>query len=165
MCRVSGLIKFNGIPSPLGHQNVQFSSGSNPGVSGKSHIRSESNPRLPQWSTKLSTEKVLSLIKSFNKWTAFGGTSKNVQMGSAAEGRTHLFWQIKCENCLPCWAGWGWDLLLLNVHNNNARRQFVGTPGDISPLRSLATINHNPPSPLIVKTKSESQSNPPVLTP
>ena len=82
--------------------------------------------------------------------------SKNVQMGSGGgRKRAHLFWQIKCENCLAG-LGWGWDLLLLNVHNNNARRQFVGTPGDISPPRSLATINHNPPSPLIVKTKSES---------
>ena len=45
-CRDYGLIKFNGMPSP--RQSVQFLSGSNPAVAGKSHIRSLSDPLLPQ---------------------------------------------------------------------------------------------------------------------
>ena len=51
-CRDYGLIKFNGMSSP--RQSVQFLSGSNPNVAGKSHIRSESDLRLPQWSRRFS---------------------------------------------------------------------------------------------------------------
>ena len=92
LCRVFGLIKFNGIPSPLGRQNVQFSSGSNPGVSGqKPHqkwIKSAPSSMIDEAFHRKSS---LSLIKSFNKWTAFGGNLKMYKWDRAEEGSEHIF--------------------------------------------------------------------------
>ena len=132
----------------LGRQSVQFLSSSDPDVSGKSHIiRSESNPRLPQWSGRSSVEQTekFSLIKSFHKWAAFGRKSKSVQMVSAEEGSPSFLADKMWK--LPALL-WGWAATYYCWMSITIMRagSLSGHPVIYHLLARLATINHNPPS-------------------